>query len=85
MIMLIYRYKSGLACSCIYPEIPLRVGTVGSQYYHRLDCPSVNNSWLQHGIEKRIDFYTWDKIEASGRIADDAVCKAGSRENPSGL
>jgi hypothetical protein len=66
------------------PEVPLRVGTVGSQYYHRLDCPSVNNSWAQHGLDKRLDFYTWDTIEASGRIADNAICLAGSRENPSG-
>lgn len=66
------------------PELPLRVGTVGSNYYHRLNCPSVNNSWSTHGLSKRVDFFTWDQVEASGRIPDTRVCLAGTRQNPSG-
>lgn len=62
------------------PELPLRVGTEGSKYYHRLDCPSVNASWERHGIEKRADYFTWDQVEESGRVPDTNVCNAGTRE-----
>ncbi|MHA2279777.1 MAG: hypothetical protein ACXAC5_02620 [Promethearchaeota archaeon] len=65
-------------------ELPLRVGTEGASYYHRLNCSSVNVSWQTHGIDKRVDFYTWDQVEASGRISDSSVCLAGDRHNPSG-
>ncbi len=71
----------------INPErspLPLRVGTEGATYYHRLDCPSVNASWSTHGLEKRTDYYTWDQIENSGRISDGRICFAGTRDNPSG-
>jgi len=66
------------------PELPLRVGTEGSQYYHRIDCPSVNNSWQTWGIDRRADFFTWDQVESSGRIPDTTVCLPGTRSNPSG-
>ena len=65
-------------------ELPLRVGTEGSQYYHRLDCPSVNNSWQTWGMDRRVDYFTWDQVEASGRTSDASVCLAGNRRNPSG-
>jgi hypothetical protein len=68
--------KSGLKAtnSVINPvrPMPLMVGTEGSNYYHRPDSPVVLSSWERHGIEKRIDFYTWEQIEASGRIPGDA-------------
>ncbi len=66
------------------PELPLRVGTEGSQYYHRLDCPSVNNSWQTWGINRRVDYFSWEQVEASGRVSDAAICLAGNRSNPSG-
>ncbi len=65
-------------------ELPLRVGTTGSLYYHRLDCPSVNNSWETWGMDRREEFYTWDQIEDSGRVPDMNVCLPGTRQNPSG-
>lgn len=64
------------------PELPLRVGTEGSQYYHRIDCPSVNNSWQTWGLDQRVDFFTWDQVEVSGRIADTIVCQPGTRNDP---
>ena len=64
------------------PELPLRVGTQGSKYYHRESCPSVNASWERHGIEKRIDYFTWDQVEKSGRVPDQNVCNAGTRNAP---
>lgn len=65
-------------------ELPLRVGTEGSQYYHRLDCPSVNNSWATWGADRRMDFYSWDQVEGTTRIPDTIVCLPGVRANPSG-
>lgn len=65
-------------------ELPLRVGTEGASLYHRLDCPSVNASWERNGMEKRVDFYSWEQIEKSGRSPDMVVCFPGTRLNPSG-
>lgn len=70
----------------INPErspLPLRAGTEGLPDYHRLDCPSVNASWADLGLEKRIDYYTWKQIEDSDKVPDN-VCFAGTRINPSG-
>ncbi len=64
--------------------LPLRVGTDGAGLYHREDCPSVNNSWMVHGIDKRVDFYDWDQIEKTGRQPDTVVCNAGTRFDPTG-
>lgn len=61
---------------------PLRVGTKGANYYHREDCPSVLRSWENGG--KRVNYYTWWGIKWSGRVPDDKVCHAGTRENPDG-
>lgn len=66
------------------PELPLRVGTDGSAIYHRIDCPAVNNSWQTWGIDRRVDYFSWDQVEASGRTSDATVCLAGKRNNPSG-
>lgn len=78
-------------CSNIGPaanpslELPLRVGTKNSQYYHRIDCSVVNNSWQTWGIDRRVDFFSWDQVEASGRVPDPNVCQPGNRDNPSGI
>lgn len=66
------------------PELPLRVGTEGSNYYHRLDCPSVNASWERHGMDRRVEYYNWDQVEQSGRVPDLNICLPGTRSNPSG-
>ena len=67
------------------PEFPLRVGTEGSVIYHRIDCPAVNKSWQTWGIDRRVDFFSWDQIEASRRTPDTNVCFPGTRDNPSGF
>ena len=45
-----------------------KVHTEGAVYYHKITCPIVWDSWERNGWEKRIDFYTWEQVEASGRI-----------------
>lgn len=51
---------------------PLRVGMIGSNLYHRPDCPAVLRSRDNHGWHKFIEFYTREDIEASGRSPDAA-------------
>ena len=59
---------------------PLRVGTVGAKYYHRLDCPSVQRSWAQ-ADRKPVYYYSWWQIWFSGRVADHEVCMSDPQDD----
>ena len=59
-----------------YDPMPLRVGTAGAKFYHRPFCPYAKKSLALYGLEKRINYYTREKVTNSNRTAD-PYCMAG--------
>ncbi len=55
------------ASQLISRDIPLRVGMIGSDLYHREGCRYVENSRATYGTHLYIEFYTREQIESSGR------------------
>lgn len=64
----------------LFDPMPLRVGTVGAQYYHRPFSPTAQRALALHGPGKRINWYSIDEIPSNRIPAKDSF--AGIFEVP---
>lgn len=59
-----------------YDPEPLRVGTQGAGIYHRPWCPYAKRAIEQHGLGKRINYWSREQVSGSHREPDN-YCLAG--------
>jgi hypothetical protein len=59
----------------LFDPMPLRVGTVGAQYYHRPFSPTAQRSLVTHGAAKRINWYSIDEIPSNRIPAPDSMAE----------